>query len=174
VRDYADISLESFGIRRDVYEIRNDGRLFYYGAESNATQLAELLPVVDRIAKSGDRLVVGTGDLRKTPLSEAFLYFLLPETRPGTFYIEMDPGVANADDSKLADDLRHAELVILSRAWDAFHEPNDSRKLGSAEPNRVLYRRFCSVLDTGTYELLRRCAHGTGPQGEPGGTTAGR
>lgn len=174
VRDYADISLESFDIRRNVHEIRNDGRVFYYGAESNAAQLAELLPVADRIAEPGDRLVVATGDLRKTPLSEAFLYFLLPDTRPGTFYIEMDPGVANAPDSKLADDLRRADLVILSRAWDAFHEPNDSRELGSDVPNQVLRKRFCSVLDTGTYELLRRCADGTGPRGEPGAAAAGR
>lgn len=174
VRDYADISLETFGVRRSSYEIRNAGRVFYYGAESNAAQLAELLPVANRIARPGDRLVVGTGDLRKTPLSEAFLYFLLPETRPGTFYIEMDPGVANADDSQLADDLRHADLVILSRAWDGFDEPNDSRVLGSAEPNRVLRKRFCSVLDTGTYELLRRCDEGTGPTGEPGRTNPDR
>ncbi len=167
VRDYADISLETFGVRRQSYEIRNAGRVFYYGAEANAAELAELLPVADRIAKPGDRLVVGTGDLRRTPLSEAFLYFLLPDTRPGTFYIEMDPGVANAPDSRLADDLRHADLVILSRAWDGFDEPNDSRELGSAEPNRVLRRHFCSVLDTGTYELLRRCDEGTGPRGEP-------
>ncbi|HUV10045.1 MAG TPA: hypothetical protein VMX12_03640, partial [Acidimicrobiia bacterium] len=174
VRDFADISLETFDARRNSHEIRNDGRVFYYGAESNAAELAELLPVASRIAKPGDRLVIGTGDLRKTPLSEAFVYFLLPETRPGTFYIEMDPGVANADDSRLADDLRHADLVILSRAWDEFHEPNDSRVLGSTAPNRVLRDRFCSVLNTGTYELLRRCADGTGPQGEAGGTTAGR
>jgi len=174
VRDYADVALETFGVRTQSHAIRNDGRVFYYGAESNAAQLAELLPVASRIAKPGDRLVVGTGDLRKTPLSEAFLYFLLPETRPGTFYIEMDPGVANASDSRLADDLRRADLVILSRAWDGFHEPNDSRELGSPEPNRVLRARFCSVLDTGTYELLRRCADGTGPVGGAGGDTAGR
>ena len=102
-------------------------------------------------------LVVGTGDLRKTPLSEAFLYYLLPQTRPGTYYIEMDPGVANADDSKLADDLRGSDLVILSKVWRYFHEPNDSEKLGSAEPNKVLRERFCTVLDYELYELLERC-----------------
>jgi hypothetical protein len=69
----------------------------------------------------------------------------------------MDPGVANSDDSRLADDLRKADLVIRSRVWDQFHEPNDSEKLGSPEPNQVLRDRFCSVLDLRLYELLERC-----------------
>ena len=53
------------------------------------------------IARPGDKLFVGTGDLRKTPYSEAFLYYLLPQTRPGTRYIEMDPGVANRDPTRV-------------------------------------------------------------------------
>ena len=63
----------------------------------------------------------------------------------------------NADDSRLADDLSKADVVILSRVWDEFHEPNDSRELGSDRPNRVLRRRFCTVLDLPLYELLERC-----------------
>ncbi|MEX2255518.1 MAG: hypothetical protein WEC34_08770 [Acidimicrobiia bacterium] len=157
VRDYVDVSLESFDVSRKSHAIEHDGRTFYYGNQQAADELARLLPVADRIARPGDRLVVGTGDLRKTPLSEAFLYYLLPKTRPGTYYIEMDPGVANADDSRLADDLEHADLVILSRVWDEFHEPNDSRELGSSKPNTVLRKRFCTVLDLPLYELLERC-----------------
>jgi hypothetical protein len=157
VRDYTDASLETFGVRRQSNEIENEGRTFYYGNSEAADELARLLPVANEIAQPGDRLVVGTGDLRKTPLSEAFLYYLLPQTRPGTYYIEMDPGVANSDDSRLADDLRKADLVIRSRVWDQFHEPNDSEKLGSPEPNQVLRDRFCSVLDLRLYELLERC-----------------
>jgi hypothetical protein len=157
VRDYVDVSLESFDVSRKSHLIEHAGRRFYYGNPEVAQELARLLPVAERIARPGDRLVVGTGDLRKTPLSEAFLYYMLPKTRPGTYYIEMDPGVANADDSKLAADLERADLVILSRVWDEFHEPNDSEKLGSARPNQVLRRRFCTVLDLPLYELLQRC-----------------
>jgi hypothetical protein len=157
VRDYADVSLETFGVSRQSHEIENKGRRFYYGNAEAANELGQLLPVANEIAQPGDRLVVGPGDLRKTPLSEAFLYHLLPQTRPGTYYIEMDPGVANADDSQLADDLEHADLVILSRVWDDFDEPNGSRKLGPSKPNRVLRERFCTVLDLHLYELLERC-----------------
>ena len=107
---------------------------------------------------------MGTGDLRKTPYSEAFLYYLLPQLRPGTRYIEMDPGVANADDSGLAGELATSDLVILSSIRDDWVEPNGSRDFGSDAPNQVLQRDFCLVHSYGTglfgrglYELYRRC-----------------
>ena len=62
---------------------------------------------------------------------------------PGTRYIEMDPGVANADDSGLADELREADVVILSTMYDNWNEPNTSMELGSDEPNEVLDEEFC-------------------------------
>src|SRR6185295_4166713 len=93
IRDYVDLSLETFGVRRESHEIDHAGRTFYYGNGEVADQLAQLLPAADRVIRPGDRLVVGTGDLRKTPLSAAFLYYLLPRARPGTYSIEMDPGV---------------------------------------------------------------------------------
>ena len=71
----------------------------------------------------------------------------------------MDPGVANADGSGLAEDLAAADLVILSSIWDDWSEPNDSRKTGSDEAQRVLDRDFCLVgtyLDR--YQLYRRCS----------------
>ncbi len=63
----------------------------------------DLLAVIPKYARPGDKLFVGPTDLRKTPYSDAYLYYLLPEYPPGTYYIEMDPGVANADG------LAHAE-----------------------------------------------------------------
>ncbi len=43
-------------------------------------------PTSSGVTEPGDTLFVGTGDLRKTPYSEAFLYYLLPELprRPAT------------------------------------------------------------------------------------------
>jgi hypothetical protein len=103
------------------------------------------VPLVDELTEPGDRLFVGPGDLRLTPYSEAFLYYLLPELDPATRYIEMDPGVADAAGSGLAEDLASADVVILSRVWDAWVEPNDSRIVGSDEPVRVLEEQFCQV-----------------------------
>jgi hypothetical protein len=77
--------------------------------------------------------------------------------------------VANADDSGLADELRAADVVILSTMYDNWHEPNTSMERGSEEPNEVLADEFCLVdrygdnsLSTGRpgapiFELHIRC-----------------
>jgi hypothetical protein len=159
-RSYADFSLQSVGIHRIAYKIEHRGRIFYHGRPEAARAANELLPVADRISKPGERLFVGPTDLRKTPYSDAYLYYMLPDLVPATYYIEMDPGVANADDSGLADDLRSADIAILSSVWNDWDEPNDARKLGSNRPNEILKRDFCLVESFGrggVYELYRRC-----------------
>jgi hypothetical protein len=145
---YSDYVIQTFGRHRTVFPIERDGRTFYYGRQEVADAAKELLAKVPEVARPGDRLLVGTTDLRKTPVSEAYLYYLLPEYPPGTYYIEMDPGVANDEDSRLAADLRSSDLAILSAAWNDWDEPNDSRKFGSARPNRVLRDHFCVVFES--------------------------
>jgi hypothetical protein len=159
-RRYTDYSLQSIGIHRIAYKIEHKGRVFYYGRPEAARAANELLPVADRISKPGDRLFVGPTDLRKTPYSDAYLYYMLPDLDPATYYIEMDPGVANAKDSGLADDLRSADTVILSSIWNDWDEPNDARKFGPNLPNEILQNDFCLVQKFGrgdVYELYRRC-----------------
>ena len=73
-----------------------------------AKSAQDLLNVIPKYARPGDKLFVGPTDLRKTPYSDAYLYYLLPEYAPGTYYIEMDPGVANAKDSRMPKDLAHS------------------------------------------------------------------
>jgi hypothetical protein len=76
----------------------------------------------------------------------------------------MDPGVANADDSGLADDLASSDVVILSSIRDDWNEPNSSREFGSTASTVVLERDFCQVgsfgvglFGRGLYELYLRC-----------------
>jgi hypothetical protein len=76
----------------------------------------------------------------------------------------MDPGVANAPDSGLADELRSADVAILSSIRDDWNEPNESILDGPNEPNEVLAEEFCLVasygdglFDRGLYEVYRRC-----------------
>jgi hypothetical protein len=165
-RSYAEATAQSLGHRRTERTIEHHGRRFPYKRHDAAAAVNEMLPIVDELTEPGDRLVVGPGDLRKTPYSEAFLYFLLPDLVPGTRYIEMDPGVANAPDSGLADEIARADVVILSTIRDDWNEPNDSLLFGPDEPNRVLARDFCLVgsfgidpfdPDRGLYELYTRC-----------------
>ena len=89
---YSDVVAQTFDRRREVYVMENDGRSFYYGRRDAAEAVNAMLPVVDQIARPGDKLFVGTGDLRKTPYSEAFLYYLLPERGPGRATSRWTPG----------------------------------------------------------------------------------
>ncbi|MFM8303846.1 MAG: hypothetical protein ACKOA9_06055 [Actinomycetota bacterium] len=162
VRSYADLVAKSFGRDRASFVIERDGRRFYYGDPRVADAAASMIPVLDQIVRPGDRLLVGPADLRKTVTSEAWIYTLYPEAVPGTYYIEMDPGIANATGSRLADDVRRADVVVLSRIWQNWDEPNESANPGDPTPNRVLRSRFCSVGTFGdTFEVLRRCPRST-------------
>jgi hypothetical protein len=144
VRWYADYVGQSFGYRTEgITDIHHRGRTFTYGRKDVADAARHMLDDIEAHTKPGDKLIVGTGDLRKTPYSEAFFYFLLPQLEPGTKYIEMDPGMANADDSGLADELRHSDVVILSTLYDNWSEENTSRDFGSNEPNEVLDEDYC-------------------------------
>jgi hypothetical protein len=159
VRGYADYALQSVGVhRRFSHTISHKGRIFYYGRADNAIAATRLTNAVERISKPGQRLFVGPQDLRKTPASDAFFYYLLPQLTPATYYIEMDPGVANAKDSGLAAELRKSDILILSSSWDYWSEPNDSRKFGPDRPNQVVRNEFCLVGTYGPhYKLYERC-----------------
>lgn len=158
LQQYTDYTMQTFGHHREAYKIERNGRVFYYGKHDVALALPGLIHDLDRYSRKGDSLLVGTTDLRKTPYSDAFLYYLFPELKPATYYIEMDPGVANADDSKLAGEVRKADFLVLSSVWDNWVEPNDSRKVGSDKPNQVVKADFCKLGDyRGQYVLYERC-----------------
>src|SRR3954454_2831905 len=162
LRTYADATAQSLGIHRESYTIRHGDRTFYYGRKDAADAVTALLADVDRFTTPGQRLAVGTGDLRKTPYSEAFLYYLLPNLAPSTYFIEMDPGMANRG-GRLAEDLERSDVVILSSIRDDWDEPNDSRVVGSDAASKVLESDFClagsygaGLFDHGLYELYLR------------------
>jgi hypothetical protein len=166
-RTWADYVAQGVGLRDvDSFTIEHRGREFHYGRADAVAAVEAMLPEVEALTEPGQTLLVGTGDLSKTPYSEAFLYFLLPQLPPATRYIEMDPGVADAEGSGLADEVAAADVVILSSIRDDWVEPNDSRLAGSDEPNEVLAERFCLVgsygvglFDRGLYELYLPVDH---------------
>jgi hypothetical protein len=133
------------------------GRSFLVDAPSTAHDLDRMLAVIGRIASPGDSLFVGPRDLRRTNYNDAFVYYLLPQLRPASFYLELNPGSANRVGSSLAEDLKQADLLLLTTRYDSWNEPNDSRKPGSPAPSAVVAARFCVVARSGTYTVLRRC-----------------
>ena len=160
-RTYVDLAKQSANGDVFGYPVTYDGRTFYLGAADIAPVAQQMLEEIGPQIRPGEKLLVGTADLRKTPYSDAYLYYLLPDATPGTRYIEMDPGMANAPDSGLADEVAASDWLILSHVWDAWDEPNDSREFGSDEPNQVVRRDFCLVDEYGSgdrvfFEVYRR------------------
>ena len=157
LRTYGDLVGQTFGRNRFGYAIENDGRTFYFGSQEGAADAQRVTDRLQAEAQPGESLIVGPTDLSRTNYSDAFFYYLFPDLVPGTRYIEMDPGIADAPDSGLADELRTNDWLILSDAWSAWTEPNDSAGSGSDAPNQVVRDHYCKVEEAGTFQLLRRC-----------------
>jgi hypothetical protein len=141
------------------FRVEHDGRYFYLGDFEAYVAVQAAVDELAARAQPGDRLLVGPNDLRRTWYSDVFIYWLLPELDPATYFIEMDPGLANAEGSRLADDVASADWVVLTGLWDGWMEPNSSMEFGSDAPNQVLRDHFCEV---GTWEdrqatLYQRC-----------------
>jgi hypothetical protein len=144
--------------------ITHDGRTFYFGDPTGAAEAQRVVDSLAAAARPGESIIAGPVDLSRTNYNDSFFYYLFPELVPGTRYIEMDPGIANTEESGLADELRANDWLILSRSSDLWNEPNDSVIPGSQEPNEVVRDLYCMVTDAGSFQLLRRC------RDEPGGS----
>lgn len=141
------------------FPVERDGRTFYMGAFGAARATQQTLDYLDTRVVDGQRLFVGPADLRRTWYSDVYFYWMFPELDPATYYIEMDPGLANAADSSLADDLASADWVILTRFWDGWYEPNTSMEYGSDRPNQVLAEDFCEAasFENGLVVVYQKC-----------------
>lgn len=128
-----------------AFKVERDGRYFYLGDYEAYVAVQAAVDELDARADPGDRLLVGPLDLRRTWYSDVFVYWLFPELEPATYYIEMDPGLANAEGSSLAADVASADYVILTGLWAGWLEPNASMDFGSDAPNQVLRDEFCVV-----------------------------
>lgn len=158
VRTYADLVGQSLGYNRFGFPIERDGRRFYFGSVEGARDGQAVTDELARRATAGESLIVGPTDLSRTNYSDAFFYHLFPDLEPGTRFIEMDPGLADTEESPLADELRAADWLILSDAWADWDEPNSSSVSRSQEPNRVVREDYCEVLATPTFTLLQNCS----------------
>jgi hypothetical protein len=157
VRTYADLVGQSLGRNQFGFPIEHDGRRFYFGSAEGADDAQVVVDELSRLAEPGERLIVGTSDLSRANYSDAFFYHLFPDLEPGTRFIEMDPGLADAEGSPLADELRAGDWLILSDAWADWEEPNSSSESRSQEPNQVVDEDYCQVVTTDTFTLLQRC-----------------
>jgi hypothetical protein len=133
-------------------------RDFISGSNSVVDDANGLIGEINRLAAPGDRLFVGPRDSRFTNYNDTFLYYLLPNLRPASRYLEMNPGAANRPGSGLAEQIAAADWLILTSRYDLWNEGNASRIPGSSVPNEVIRRRFCIHSEHGVWQLLRRCS----------------
>lgn len=146
------------------FEVSRGDRVFYFGNQPLQAASQAAIDDLARLSQPGERLLVGPADLSRTIYSDAIFYYLFPELVPATYYIEMDPGLADKAGSSLAADVASADWLLLTNFWTGWYEPNASSDFGSDAPNQVVADQFCLV---GNYEnalvlLYQRCEHGDG------------
>ena len=146
------------------FEVERDGRRFYFGNAALQEASQNAIDDLESMMQPGERLVVGPADLSRTIYSDVVFYYLFPELTPATYYIEMDPGLADQEGSSLADDVASADWLILTNFWTGWFEPNASSEFGSDAPNQVVADQFCLV---GNYldalvMLYHKCDEGDG------------
>lgn len=152
------------GQKQGGHVVTRDDRWFTFGNDALRRASQPAIDTLDDLSSPGERLFVGPADLRRTIYNDVAFYHLFPELEPATYFIEMDPGLADREGSRLAADIASADWVLLTNFWTGWYEPNASVEFGSDESNRVVAEQFCLV---GSYEdalvlLYRKCATGDG------------
>ncbi len=170
-RNYLLHTRVSFGDVPLPSKVERDGRRFWYDS-TVAAALNDLIVDLDELSEPGDGIVVGPADLSRTIYSDVALYYLFPELVPATYFIEMDPGLADTAGSGLAEDIESADWLVLTNFWTGWIEPNTSAVHRSEEANQAVADNFCLVeqYDENLVLLYQRCEGGGGvsPADVPG------
>ncbi len=133
-----------------------NGRAFPSRSPEVAETVARMLVKLEALSAPGERLFVGPADLRRTNYSDTYLYYMMPELTPATYFLEMNPSSANRPGSRLAADVQTADWLVLNRAYDRWSEPNRSSEYASSIPNTVVQRDFEVCGEFGSYLLCQR------------------
>lgn len=141
-----------------VNTVTNDGRSVNVDSISDQKDLTAVLRMVDARSHRGDRIFVGPLDLRTANYNDTYIYFLLPNLTPGTFYLEMNPGVANGRDSGLASELADDQFLILTDRYDDIYDPDSATRFGPDAPNQVVKTEFGKLGSWGPWTLYERKA----------------
>lgn len=135
--------------------VNHNGRAFPFAFSYAAADADKVLNELQRVSSPGQRLFVGPGDLRRAAYCDTYIYHMLPQLRPATYFLEMNPGSVNSPHSRLAEDVATADWLVLNRRWDFINEPNRSGQFGSDAPNQVVRSDFDFWWQCGSYLLFR-------------------
>ncbi len=152
--------------------VERDGRKFWFSDGNVANAFNDMIVQLDALTEPGDRIIVGTADLSRTVYNDVSVYYLFPELTPGTFFVEMDPGIADAAGSGLAEDIEKADYLVLTNVWSGWVEPNATMRRGSQEANQAVADNFCLIrtFEENLVMIFERCEGGGGvsPADVPG------
>jgi hypothetical protein len=137
-----------------------NGRTVLLDDAGRAKFMGQAAATVAELSHAGETLFEGPADLRFTNYNEPIFYWLEPQLKPSTYYLEMNPGIANVKTSGLARQIDAADWVILSEVYERFSEPNSSTVPGDVTPNTVIDHHFCAVTATSFYEVLQHLPAG--------------
>ena len=121
-------------------------------------EVQNLFRELDSVAQSGESVFIGPRDLTRTNYSETWLYHLLPQYVPGSYHLEMNPGLANREGGRLAEDIEGTDWVILTSRFDGWNEPNSSVNSGSSASEEVVDNQFCLIYQSTNYSLFESCS----------------
>ena len=140
----------------DVRSVERGSRSFPLSTEQEAVEAAQTIDVIDSIAETGDSIVVGSDDLLRTFYNDTYLYHLLPDLDPGTYYLTMAPGTANGDESKLPDEVAEADVVVLG-TLPSFEQLLPRSEIGNPAAQQVLDEHFCLRDNFFIHLIYERC-----------------
>ena len=135
--------------------LRQHERAFPLPSMAVAIRAGRMLTRLEEEASPGQRLFVGPADLRRTNYTDTWIYHMLPQLQPATYFLEMNPLSANRPNSRLASDVSSADWLVLNREWDSWDERNKSQNFGSSAPGRVVDEQFELCGHYGPYDLYR-------------------
>lgn len=125
-------------------------------------------------APPGASLFVGSTDMSTVSLSRILVYYLTPELHPRAYYLELAVGVSERAGSGLVQDVRNADVLLLTRMPDGLMQelyPHLPR--GSGEANRAVAADFCRVAETGWGVIYERGPCVRGISNAPSSSAAG-
>ena len=143
--------------RPDDIVASNEGRAIPIDDQQAAAEIEGILIALGTVAAPGDRVFVGPELLARTNYSDTYLYHLMPEYEPGSYHLQMNPGLANRTGGRLARDIAESDWLILTSRFDEWYEPNDSVKDGDLRADAVVESSFCPIETVGLRTLYGRC-----------------
>lgn len=158
------IAIEAIGFSNAGYQVRNDGRRFLLPFPQQAHSLGLVLGWLDRHVASGRQLFVGPSDLRYALDADTTVYYLEPDLRPATFYLELGPGDNTAVFTRLTiDALRRSDVLVLEDDTGLRSQIWPEAPIGSSAPNGLISHDFRPVLRAFPYSVWVRASTAPAP-----------